>query len=55
MKTMTFGEFRRLCFCNSEKLTGRVFVIDGTPYEWVGIGIVEVDEYDPEKAIEVVE
>ena len=37
MKTITKSELGRLAFCNSSKLP-RAVNINGTRYEWVGIG-----------------
>lgn len=37
--TITFAELKRLCFCNSPKLTK--VIINGVVHEWVGIGLVE--------------
>jgi hypothetical protein len=54
MKKIKFSELKRLCFCNSEKLIGKIFVINEIPYEWVGIGLVECKP-DPKKNIEVIE
>ena len=56
MKKIKFKELKRLCFCNSNKLLNKVFVIGGKPHEWVGFGMVELEcEVDPEVHIEVEE
>ena len=40
-KTITFSELKRLCVCNSDKLTGQSYSYGGKNYRWVGIGMVE--------------
>ena len=53
-KKIKFSELKRLCFCNSNKLINKIFIINKIPYEWQGIGFVECDP-DPKKHIEVIE
>lgn len=38
-KTISYDEFKRMCFTNSGKLP-RLVEIDGKDYCWVGIGLV---------------
>ena len=55
MDEITFAKLRRWCFCNSNELLNKVFVINDIPHEWVGIGMIEC-ELDPKKeAVKVVE
>lgn len=53
-KKIKFNELKRLCFCNSDKLINKVFVINKTPHEWQGIGMVECNS-NPKKEIEVID
>lgn len=53
MKEIKFKDLKQLCFCNSDKLFNKVFLIDGVPHEWVGIGMVECKP-DPLKTVKVV-
>ncbi|MCP4570565.1 MAG: hypothetical protein GY841_23520 [FCB group bacterium] len=55
-ETIKFDKLKRLCFCNSDELLDKVFIIGGKAHEWVGIGMVELkQEPDPEKHITVIE
>jgi len=53
-KKIKFNELKRLYFCNSDKLINKVFVINKTPHEWQGIGMVECNS-NPKKEIEVID
>lgn len=53
-ETMSFSRLRKLCFCNSKELHGKVFLINDAPYEWVGIGMLPLDiDPDPEKHVTI--
>jgi len=43
METIKYSELKRLCFCNSKELHGKVFIIGNVAYEWTGIGMIELD------------
>lgn len=43
MKTIKFKKLRHLCFCDSEELLNKIFIINKIPHEWIGIGMVECD------------
>ena len=53
-KKIKFSELKKLSFCNSDKLIGKIFVINKIPHEWQGIGFVECDS-DPKNQIEVID
>jgi len=54
-ETIKFSKLKKLCFCNSNELQNKIYLIGGIPHDWQGIGMVECD-LDPKKqTIEVVE
>jgi hypothetical protein len=43
-QSMYFKEFKRLCFCNSAELLKHYYQIGDKIYEWIGIGVIEIDK-----------
>jgi hypothetical protein len=51
-KVIKFSEYQRLCACNSDKVPDYV-EMQGKRYHWVGIGVVESGDPEPDDPVVV--